>query len=299
MAEQHLQSEERSIRKNFRPAMEAREAMREDPGGSRKGLVKRAKTRIVKSDNETRVATLLNQQRQGHMMRSSSPDFTDIWPKVVQALPPDEQRFSLNATVDILPHNYNLCVWKRKTSPYCPLCGEQQTLIHVLNCCCVARDLRRYNQRHDAVLKVIADTVQLHLPSPGTTLTVDIGEKYSFPTHIVPTDLRPDIVWWNDIQRTIVLVELTIPFDTAMEDASERKEAKYDHLITAATRNGFHATLITVEIGSRGMPHTPGIRALQEVLQLPTKSFHKLLSAVIRTTIEGSFAVWAQRNKLN
>ena len=48
MAEQHLQSEERSIRKNFRPAMEVREAMREDPGGSRKGLVKRAKTRIGK-----------------------------------------------------------------------------------------------------------------------------------------------------------------------------------------------------------------------------------------------------------
>ena len=49
-----------------------------------------------------------------------------------------------------------------------------------------------------------------------------------------------------------MLVELTIPFDTAMEDASERKEAKYDHLLTAATHNGFHATLITVEIGSRG-----------------------------------------------
>ena len=63
MAEQHLQSEERSIRKNFHPAMEVREAMREDPGGSRKGLVKKAKTRIVESDNETRVATLLNQQR--------------------------------------------------------------------------------------------------------------------------------------------------------------------------------------------------------------------------------------------
>ena len=44
-----------------------------------------------------------------------------------------------------------------------------------------------------------------------------------------------------------MLVELTIPFDTAMEGARERKEAKYDHLITAATRNGFHASTHTCQ----------------------------------------------------
>ena len=33
-------------------------------------------------------------ERESHMLRSSSPDFIDIWAKVGQALPPDEQRFS-------------------------------------------------------------------------------------------------------------------------------------------------------------------------------------------------------------
>ena len=74
----------------------------------------------------------------------------------------------------------------------------------------------------------------MHLPTPDTSFTADLGDNYSFPTHIVPTDLWPDIVWWNDVKKTIVLVELTIPFDTSMDGTSERKQAKYDHLLTAA-----------------------------------------------------------------
>ena len=299
VAEKHLQNEARCIRKAFRPAVEVREAMKEDPGANRKSLMKRVKARVLETDNEIRVTTLLSQQRQGHMFRSFTPDFIDIWAKVVQALPPDEQRFSLNAAVDTLPHNYNLYLWKKKPSSNCPLCGEQQTLVHVLNCCPVARDLRRYNHRHDEVLKAVVDTVRMHLPTPDTSFTADLGDNYSFPTHIVPTDLRPDIVWWNDVEKTIVLVELTIPFDTSMDSASERKEAKYDHLLTAAKDRGFHASLITLQIGSRGMPHTPGVRALQEVLKLPTPSLRKLLANVVRAAIMGSFSLWVQRNKFN
>ena len=67
----------------------------------------------------------------------------------------------------------------------------------------------------------------------------------------MPTDLRPDILWWDDLKKVIVMVELTIPFDTVLEGARERKEAKYDHLKVTAVRNGYRASLITLEIGSR------------------------------------------------
>ena len=139
----------------------------------------------------------------------------------------------------------------------------------------------------------------MHLSTPNTSITADLGDNYSFPTHIVPTDLRPDIVWWNDAEKTVVLVELTIPFDTLMDSAHERKQAKYDHLLTAAKQKGFHASLITLEIGARGMPHAPGVRALQEALKLPRSAFSKLLTNVVRAAIVGSFSVWVQRNKLN
>ena len=118
------------------------------------------------------------------------------------------------------------------------------------------------------------DMVRTHLPYPDTSFT-DLGGNYSFPTHIVATDLRPNIVWWNDKEKTLVLVELTIPFDAVMDSASERKQAKYDHLLTTAKRNGFRASLVTLEIGSRGMPHSPGITALQEALNMSVSTLRK------------------------
>ena len=101
-------------------------------------------------------------------------------------------KFSLNVAVDILRHNSNLFCWKKKESPACMLCQKNQGLLHILNKCPVARDLRHYNARHDAVLSVLASVVQETL-SPPTTFTVDIRDQYNFPLHITPTDLRPDM----------------------------------------------------------------------------------------------------------
>ena len=97
-----------------------------------------------------------------------------------------------HAVVNTLPHNTNQQLWRKKESDACPLCGERQTLIHVLNCCRVAQDLRRYNQRHDLVLGVIADAVRQKLPSSSGFLA-DLSDNYSFPLHIASTDLRPDL----------------------------------------------------------------------------------------------------------
>ena len=46
------------------------------------------------------------------------------------------------------------------------MCGERQTLIHVLNCCKVARDQQRYNTRHDKVLDVMWLTLTQNIDQP-------------------------------------------------------------------------------------------------------------------------------------
>ena len=97
-----------------------------------------------------------------------------------------------------LPHNANLYLWNKIGSQSCPLCGERQTLVHVLNVCPVARDSRRFNFRHDAVLHKIAGTISQAL-LVSANMTSDLT-SYTFPHHIVPTTLRPDIVWWDDSQ---------------------------------------------------------------------------------------------------
>ena len=53
------------------------------------------------------------------------------------------------------------------------------------------------------------------------------------------------------------MVELTIPYETGIEDAASRKRSKHTELVGRCTRNGFAATLTTVEVGSRGFIHAP------------------------------------------
>ena len=163
----------------------------------------------------------------------------------------------------------------------------------MLNNCRVALDLRRYNHRHDSVLSVLADTVKEKLPP----FSADLGPSYNFPQHITPTDLKPDIVWWNDEKNLLRIVELTIPFETTLEDAAERKETKYEELVQSAQQAGYTTTLTTIEVGARGVPHMPGFQTLKRDLQLTRTEFISLLHQVSQRAIEGSFEIWCSRNR--
>ena len=96
-------------------------------------------------------------------------------------------KFALNATSDALPHNANLALWKKdKLSAACKLCGEKQTLCHILNNCRMALDLRRHNARHDQVLCNIKKLVKDQLPD-NTMVLADLDKQYKFPPKNLPS----------------------------------------------------------------------------------------------------------------
>ena len=132
-------------------------------------------------------------------------------------------------------------------SSACPLCGEKQTLIHILNACRVAGDERRYNPRHDAIIVSFLSANS----SPTAHLTSDLG-SYAFPQHIVATDLRPDIVWWDDSSNKILLIELTVCFESSFRKAAEWKTAKYGNVVSRAKLSAFSGEVIMIEVGSGG-----------------------------------------------
>ena len=88
----------------------------------------------------------------------------EAWTSVVLSPPEQTFKFVLNSTTDTLPHNKNLCLWKKLKSPLCPLCGRDQILLHILNNCSVALEKRRYTERHDSVLSSIHSFLVNHLP---------------------------------------------------------------------------------------------------------------------------------------
>ena len=132
---------------------------------------------------------------------------------------------------------------------------------------------------------------------PSVSVTADIDGDYEFPSHIVPTDLHPDIVWWDDSRKTIYLLELTICFDTLFSEAANRKREKYKELMKNLHLNAYKQTLITIEVGSRGLPNINGFLELKSTLQLSTKCTKKLMVEAAGCAIMGSMDIWTSRNR--
>ena len=70
----------------------------------------------------------------------------------------------------------------------------------------------------------------------------------------------------------MTLLELTIPFDTLLEDAARRKQAKYQDLAVSVQESGYTVTLVTVEVGARWVPNIKAFSKLQSLLGLANKA---------------------------
>ena len=180
--------------------------------------------------------------------------------------------------------------------PSCPLCHGNQTLLHILNNCSVAWDARRYNLRHDSILSVITEAVRHNIPLTST-LTADISDSYNFPLHIVSKDLQPDLVSWDETHKSLILAELTVCFESNFEGAAQRKSAKYTNVVEQIQARGYKTDLITLQVGSRGVPDLPGFENLATKLSLPCKDLLELLEDSSRLALAGSFSIWCSRNK--
>ena len=213
--------EEKSSRVKFTPMVAARDALTVDPGMVRKKLTKVATTIVAEDDSEDRFAAMVSSERQTGALHLVEEEAAAQWASAVGSLTPSGLKFALNACQDSLPHNCNLAIWKGHPSE-CKLCGERQSLLHVL---CSCPELRRYNDRHDQVLRVI---FRDHLPSDNSIIA-DLPDQlpFTFPPHRASTDLRPDIVVWNDSTRFVALLELTVCHESNFVDACHRKQIRY------------------------------------------------------------------------
>ena len=131
-----------------------RDALVMDPEMSSQKLSKVARTTVMEDDAEVRLSIRLVSDRRGEALHVAEEDAAAQWTSALENLTSFELKFALNACKDTLTHNANFSLWKGHPSE-CKLCGERQTLLHVLCNCPVALQLRRYNVRHDKVLKDI------------------------------------------------------------------------------------------------------------------------------------------------
>ena len=83
--------------------------------------------------------------------------------------------------------------------------------------------VRSYKSKFDAA--IVYSDIPGHSTAGGT-----------IPPDILVTRLKPDMVVLQDINKSIVVIELTVPLDTNIGSAQDRKESKYNCFIDDLTR---------------------------------------------------------------
>ena len=123
------------------------------------------------------------------------------------------------------------------------------------------------------------------------------NHPYCFSASFASTDSRPDLVIRSKEKASIYLVELTVPFETTIEDAAMRKRERYSELLQECSKMAKVAKLITVEVGSRGLINLKSFQNLYSALEAPpAKDCHKLEAEVVKTTLLHSHLIWCKRN---
>ncbi len=166
--------------------------------------------------------------------------------------------FIIRATYDVLPTPKNLNKWIGE-DPSCPLCQIPATLRHILVGCKTSLSQGRYTWRHNQVLRQLVIILEGRrtttnalppstpefpkattfvragqLPVKPTTkmettlldtarnwkMQVDLDQKLSFPPEIITTNLRPDLILWSTSQKSLFIVELTVPWEAPIGEAN-------------------------------------------------------------------------------
>ncbi|XP_035990671.1 uncharacterized protein LOC118562404 [Fundulus heteroclitus] len=235
---------------------------------------------------EERVSRAVGLRQQGAWTRWESALQRRItWTNILQ---PDFQRvrFLVQAVYDALPSPANLHVWGKSETPSCPLCSGRGSLEHLLSGCPKALADGRYRWRHDQVLKAVAESVASAINSSNKQqapkkaisfvragekpranqratigllytasdwqLQVDLGKQLRFPQHIATTTLRPDMIMTSQSSKHLIILELTVPWEENIEEANERKRAKYQELVEECRGAGWKTFYEPIEVGCRG-----------------------------------------------
>ena len=244
--------------------------------------------------------------------------------------------FILRSVYDLLPSNANLVKWGKSDDPSCTLCKERQTVEHVLSSCKAALTQGRYTWRHNQVLRELAEAVEYNIvsgkrrhPEPpiqfqkaggtGTWPTTTIQSKIvtkgllseaddwecaadlqewstCYPEVIKKTGLRPDIVLHSATAKEILLIELTVPYESRIDDAHVYKTHKYSDLAKELREAGFKTKVFAVEVGARGFV-AASTYSLMKQLAASGKSRTRTLKAMGEAAEKASSWIWSRRNK--
>ena len=194
-------------------------------------------------------------------------------------------RFVHRARLDVLPLN-GARRWG-DGDRRCRRCGyHNETLPHVLGHCGVhsaARQLRHHN-----IANRLAKAIRLPGEISLDRRVPNVDDEYR--------DLRPDIVVTHHESRTVVIVDVAVPFENtfkAIESVRDDKVRKYQPLADSLRRRGYTVLVDAFIVGSLGA-WDPANEALMRYLRVSERYASLMRRLMVSETIAWSRDIYVE-----
>ena len=223
--------------------------------------------------------------------------------------------------------NCPLCMTEQVAKP--------QTMEHVLSSCPVALADQRYTWRHNRVLEELTTAINTNLTpettnKPYVAFVNEKGETWkknkelpnreavvgrnllgfangwqvaadlpnwraAYPEAIRQKNQKPDLVVWSEEDSHIIMIELSVPYESRIDDQHQFKTRKYEDLVRELRSEGYTALLRPVEVGARGFV---GASMCQLLSQLGIRGHRrtKILKKLSEVAEKSSSWLWTMRN---
>ena len=214
--------------------------------------------------------------------------FINQWSNIISHLPRNIFDFTIHYLNNTLANGTNAIKWGITNSSTCIFCDQQQTL--VIGGCKTALLESRYNWRHVSILLNIYKTTK----SQGLQAFVDI-EGYPNPSVITEDEQRPDFAIVKD--DNLLLLELTVGFETNIKKNFDRKAKRYQQLL-AKLSNKYKVYYVNLSLGAIGIIGKDSlIMTAMGNFDLSKETLNFIVNRTINVCIRTTYYIFCMRNK--
>ena len=108
--------------------------------------------------------------------------------------------------------------------------------------------------------------------------------------------MRPDIVLYSLTSKQAILIKLTVPYESRMEEAHIYKTEKYASLARSLRESGYQVRVLAIELGARGFVGTSAYDLMKQ-LSVSGKKRTSVLKAMAEVAEKCSSWIWSRRNE--
>ena len=201
-------------------------------------------------------------------------------------------KFVIKARTNTLPTQEFKEIMENRPHTGCPRCQARtnNSLQHLLNGCPINR--RMIMDRHDSIVNHLAEELRTeqhaYVAKDARVSLIQLEENRL---------LKPDIQFWTEDRKQVLLVEVNCPYAKSWEgydslkEKYEAKQDKYRDLIRELREKGVKANLMIVVVSSLGAVYKETEKEIKRMIPSPRKA-NKICRRISSLALLGSAKIW-------